>query len=702
MIWFVENLSLRVWIGVLLPRLMQASPGGGVDRVFWIDRTLPGTIASSFLGAVIGLPVERLDFKLVDIRDEDGLLIRLRLAFRDMFDVQRNVMRQPAFAAALVSAERRGRLRSFLAKAPVKVTLESRSLWRALYLLHVADWQRRRMRAERRDASVVLEDRLWVEALEDEATRLRLRIARAAPVLRSHDLIESLLGPKLTAQLVWCRERFRHLRFGRPISRERFGTKIAVQFTGQLNLDEPALYSDLFFWQASKLPASAILLFNGLPQSPIDETRGEELERHGIEAVALYSRATSTPRVPLYVHRPGRFESSMRVGSNGTPPQTRWLERQVEAYDVLRDYWDAFCRENRVGVFLSWYRFDERHLAIADGVEAAGGITAFYQRALQFDPSPSIAVEADVMFGYAPSDADVERRAGSAIPYHVAVGYFGDHRAPLLKESALGVRRSLAANGAEFVLAYFDENSAGDSRWHTGHDFMSANYEFLLEKVLSEPWFGLTIKPKVPSTLRRRLGKVSELLEEALATGRCSLYEAGRLHGSQPPVAAALAADVALHGHLVAATAGLEAALAGVPTLLLEREGWSVSPLYRLGVGRVIFHDMPTLWDALCEYRSRPSGVPGFGDWSPMLDEMDPFRDGRAAERMGTYVQWLIEGLSVREDRESVLARTAERYQKQWGADKIRRVEPGPRAAVPVDDRVSNRHRDQVAEPIGR
>lgn len=677
MIWFVENLSLRAWLGVLLPRLMQASPGGDVDQIFWIDRTLPGTIASSFLGAVIGLPIERLDFKLVDIHDEDGLLIRLRLAFRDMFDVQRNVMRQSAFAAALESAERHGRLRSFLAKAPVKVTLESRSLWRALYVLHVADWKRRRMRAERRAATVILEDRLWLEALEDQATRLRLRIARAAPVLRSNDLMESLLGPKLTAQLVWCRERFRHLRFGPTISRERFGPKVAVEFTGQLNLDEPALYSDLFFWQASKLPASAILLFNGLPQSPIDEARGEELERHGIEAVALYSRATSTQKAHLFAHKPRRFAASIRVGSDGTPPETRWLERQVEAYDVLRDYWDAFCRENHVGVFLSWYRFDERHFAIADGVENAGGITAFYQRALQLDASPAIAVGADVMFGYAPSDADVERRAGSAISYHVAVGYFGDHRAPLLRESAVEVRRSLAANGAEFVLAYFDENSAGDSRWHTGHDFMSANYEFLFEKVLSEPWFGLTIKPKVPSTLRRRLGHVSELLEQAIATGRCRLYAAGRLHGSQPPVAAALAADVALHGHLSAATAGLEAVLAGVPTLLLDREGWSTSPLYELGVGRVVFRDLGDLWDALAEHRRHPDGVPGFGDWFPMLDELDPFRDGRGAERMGTYIQWLIEGLDAGQDRESALASAANRYQRRWGSDKIRRVQLG-------------------------
>ena len=41
------------------------------------------------------------------------------------------------------------------------------------------------------------------------------------------------------------------------------------------------------------------------------------------------------------------------------------------------------------------------------------------------------------------------------------------------------------------------------------------NYIFLLEKVLTEPWLGLLIKPKKPATLKKRLGKISDLLQQA-------------------------------------------------------------------------------------------------------------------------------------------------------------------------------------------
>src|SRR4030095_6074657 len=174
--------------------------------------------------------------------------------------------------------------------------------------------------------------------------------------------------------------------------------------------------------------------------------------------------------------------------------------------------------------------------------------------------------------------------------------------------------------GAAFILAFFDENSQPDERWHTGRRFQSENYEFLLQKVLTENLFGLIIKPRVPATLRRRLGPVASLLERALETGRCHLYESGTIQGSYPPVLAALACDVALHAHLCAGTAGLESALAGIRSLLLDREGWHVSPLYKLGVGRVVFRNWTELWEALIEFRKSPESLPDFGDWSSMLN----------------------------------------------------------------------------------
>jgi hypothetical protein len=117
----------------------------------------------------------------------------------------------------------------------------------------------------------------------------------------------------------------------------------------------------------------------------------------------------------------------------------------------------------------------------------------------------------------------------------------------------------------------------------------------------------------------------------------------------------------------------MDAALAGAKTLLLDREGWPISSLSSLEKGKVIFNDWPSLWKACDEYWHAPEGVPGFGDWSPILDELDPFRDGRAAERVSMYIGWILDGFRSGLGRKTVLADAASKYAKLWGSDKIKR-----------------------------
>jgi len=106
----------------------------------------------------------------------------------------------------------------------------------------------------------------------------------------------------------------------------------------------------------------------------------------------------------------------------------------------------------------------------------------------------------------------------------------------------------------------------------------------------------------------------------------------------------------------------------------LDREGWPASSLYRLGKGKVVFTDWQDLWKTCRQHWTIPGGIPGFGDWSLLLNEMDPFRDGKAAERMGTYLKWILDGFKGGLGRDTVLADAADRYVKLWGKDKISEV----------------------------
>ena len=133
---------------------------------------------------------------------------------------------------------------------------------------------------------------------------------------------------------------------------------------------------------------------------------------------------------------------------------------------------------------------------------------------------------------------------------------------------------------------------------------------------------------KTAKTLYNRLGTVTDLLARAKETGRCFIYdESGRHTSKEQPLLAALSADVCIHGHLSAGTAPLECALEGKPTLLIDREGCPKNKLYELPEGKVIFKDWPSAIDAVMKNFNTPGGIDGFGDWSSIINDLDPFRD---------------------------------------------------------------------------
>ena len=66
-----------------------------------------------------------------------------------------------------------------------------------------------------------------------------------------------------------------------------------------------------------------------------------------------------------------------------------------------------------------------------------------------------------------------------------------------------------------------------------------------------------------------------------------------------------------------------------------------------------------------------PNGITGLGDWSIIINDLDPFRDRRASHRIGTYLQWLIEGFNKGLNREKIMDDAANYYVDKWGIDKV-------------------------------
>jgi hypothetical protein len=302
-----------------------------------------------------------------------------------------------------------------------------------------------------------------------------------------------------------------------------------------------------------------------------------------------------------------------------------------------------------------------------------GGTSISYQvSAGMLFPTIAMASAVDVHFVFAPNAARIKLLSGSCISQSIAAGYNYDNSFVPVREKAIFLRRRLQDNGTQFIICFFDENSVSDKRSLWAHEKMAEDYIFLLNKILEDPTLGLIFKPKKPGTLRNRLGAAAQLLDAGLKTGRCFIFDGreGELVTDALPNEASQAADVAI-GILHGVTAAAESALAGTPTLLIDRFYIRQHPYYQWGRDKVVFDDWDRLFSVLTSYRRDRNSVPGFGDWTPVLDQLDPFRDGRAAERIGKYIEWLTEGMDIGLTREDTMERARKRYQNMWGSDKI-------------------------------
>ena len=685
--FFVESLEIGTWLSSIWPGVREAlrRQPGTAAKIFVIDGPPAALALAGRMAAGHGLQLERLAFDAAEIFDEERILVWQRLYYRDMREALDCVVRQPAFRAFLEDANTSDGQKAYVTKQALPgITLFAGSgLWRAMYLVQVSLWKARRDGVADDGITLFLRRCPWIAAISEYAGVYgRAMVVAVGRGFRPKDTLLRMMG----RDLLLAREKVRRLFFTpTKVSRQETATPcLALQYYGHFNLDQPHRYSDFFFWQQSDFPSDRLLALFNIPKDPLDAEKMAALSHHGMRGLALrHDAACGNAEVHADTAIMSNLGGAVKILAGAMRPlEASWLDGQRLTFRSQKNYWKRLFERQNVKVFTTWFKYNGDHCAIGEALRELGGALAVYQRSYEGNPTVQTALLADVYFGFSCNGADVEAAAGSSIDCYVTTGYLGDHRFPLVREAALQVRTTLQQNGARRIAAYFDEGSFPDARWGIDARRLQEHYAFLLDKLLRERDFGLVLKPKVPSTLGQRLGPVGELLRRAIDTGRCHVYQEGVLQGSAPPSQAALSADLAIHGSVASGTAAVEAALAGVPTVLLDDDGWKMSPLYALGLGSVVFDDWEALWHTWQENSTSPGAVPGFADWSPILDEIDPFRDGRAAERMGTFLKWMMEGFSAGQPREAVLAQAADRYRRAWGEEKISTIRPTTRPAT--------------------
>lgn len=212
-------------------------------------------------------------------------------------------------------------------------------------------------------------------------------------------------------------------------------------------------------------------------------------------------------------------------------------------------------------------------------------------------------------------------------------GYIYDGVADLVRGRAKVHRNALRNKGVEFVVCYFDE-SVQHNRWGlVSTDDHLAELHALAKAVVADKSLGVVVKSQFMKNSPSQLYPHDELIKSAKATGRYLELLEGKHRNDIYPAEAALVADLCI-SHKFGATAALESAMAGVRTVLLDKYGCNSQWNTVYAQADVECETMEHLLERLVRYRSGSETDQAFGDWTNILHYFDPYRDGKATDRL--------------------------------------------------------------------
>jgi len=293
----------------------------------------------------------------------------------------------------------------------------------------------------------------------------------------------------------------------------------------------------------------------------------------------------------------------------------------------------AFCARSHARAFMTC----ENYMVEADAVQliakALDITTLSYQYSNAGKAGPVMTTAADIMLTFSPLYHRLWMRDDIRPGQFTDIGYIFDTSFGYVQRRARDHRRRLTKAGAQFVVCYFDESVQHGKYGLISEQDHCAEILALLQLVLEDPSVGVVVKTQFRFNSPENFDEIATTLVAAKATGRYIELVYGTHRNIVFPAEAALSADIAI-GHSVGATAPLEAALAGVRSILLNPYGIKGENDGVYAQADIVYPSMMAALEAIRNFRSGAPEYAGLGDWSPIIGHFDPFRDGRAGHRM--------------------------------------------------------------------
>jgi len=345
----------------------------------------------------------------------------------------------------------------------------------------------------------------------------------------------------------------------------------------------------------------------------------------------------------------------------------RWISDSFEELLYEIEFWKSFLKE--FNVKLLYFPGEGSTTFIAQGLafdslRENSGFTIGKQRSDIGHSLKRLTTHhtKDLVFTWNNRNPEYFTPPCNIVQSQIVSGHPSDTNMFHLSNAIDEIKRQFNKRGVTFAIALFD-TAHGKNIYNFLSSEVESVYTHFFKWILEDNSIGLIIKSKKQGSLDK-LGSICHLLKSAETTGRCI-----RLPISYLPSFVSQVADMAVG--LGVSSATTEAVIAGSKGIHYHSEFPQTHDYYRWGYEKLVFDDLDRMMKALKNYKADRNSNPELGDWTPFLDLLDPFRDGKAGERMGMYLKWCLEGFDAGMHREEVIKQANDKYAALWGADKV-------------------------------
>jgi hypothetical protein len=633
MIIYVDRLTFRSCMRVL--RILRGRKGREEKASVRVLDPMPGGIRFKILAlgfALLGIELEEVSFFAGHLKNPGGesiYTVALTLGNRLAWDIAKKTLERSTFLS---------RLNARWGRSVVELQIAKSSWMRTFhFVLHllVADALAR----EEKDAELhhvvdtpPMIDPRWGDWFQ--GLRAHLHFSTCLTV-RDNPFYALYWYLSRRAWGVWCRSR--------SGVRSRTGGSspaLLLMQEDELSLDRShRAQPHWFFSEDGKTPFETVIV-----QSPLFEKveiDREKLASEGITLLSLDEFYASGISAPCPLRKRVRKDMRSLVLRSFMGGATGSACRETAILFYYADLFAALSAAHGVRAFMTC----ENYMAQADAVQLiapeSGIRTLSYQYSNMSEVGPLMMTAADAMFSFSPIYHERWEHEGIGPKEFVDTGYLFDRSFAGIRSRANARREKLRESGCELVVCYLDE-SVQDGKYGLIHknDHLG-EIRTLIGYMLDIPSIGLVVKTQFKRNSPQALDGSGELYARAAGSGRYLELSHGRHRNNVFPAEAAMSSDIVI-GHAIGATAALEAALTGARCILLNPYGFKGAndPIYRKA--DILYPSLESALEAIEAYRNSDPERERLGDWSPIIDLFDPFRDGRSSARLRDYIEDLF------------------------------------------------------------